>query len=117
VRGEVVPELNPPLQTLRRRQLSLPYSASTRKPNLCGAAQDEIQQPPSRHPWAVLLNHVFAVDVTVCVKCAGPMRLVDFATTPLAIARALARAGLRPQPPPMPRTASVHDSQLRLSFA
>jgi hypothetical protein len=114
VRCEVVPETNAPTQTIG--QLPLPYSASTAEHNQPAAGPDEVQ-PPSRHPWAVLLRHVFAVDVTVCVKCAGPMRLVDFATTPRAIARALARAGLRPQPPPLRRPATVHDSQLRLSFA
>jgi Putative transposase len=93
-RSAVVPKPNPPPQTLA--QLPLPYSASTREHNPRGAVHDEVQQPPSRHPWAVLLKHVFAVDVTVCVKCAGTMRLVDFATTPRAIARALARVGLRP---------------------
>jgi hypothetical protein len=75
LRSEVVPETNAPPQTLV--QLPLPYSAATAEHNQPGAEPDEVQ-PPSRHPWAVLLKHVFAVDITVCVKCAGPMLIVDF---------------------------------------
>jgi hypothetical protein len=56
-----------------------------------------------RHPWALLLRHVFAVDVTRCAHCRAPMRLLQVCTTPHAIARAIARAGRGPQPPP--RTA------------
>jgi hypothetical protein len=62
------------------------------------------------------LTHVFAVDVTVCVKCGGPMRLVAFATTLAAIARVLARAGLGAQPPPCSPQTRVHQAQLRLAF-
>ena len=53
-----------------------------------------------RQLWAVLLRKTFAVDVTVCVVCAGRMRVLEFATTPKAVARALYRAGLGPRPPP-----------------
>jgi hypothetical protein len=52
-----------------------------------------------RHAWVRLLRHVFAVDVTVCVRCQGRMRLRELCTTAGAIARAMARAGLGPQPP------------------
>ena len=33
----------------------------------------------SRHPWAWLLKRVFAVEVLVCVHCAGKLRLVEIA--------------------------------------
>ena len=33
----------------------------------------------SRHPWAWLLRRVFAVEVLVCVHCAGKLRLVEIA--------------------------------------
>jgi len=71
----------------------------------------------TRHPWSMLLKHVFAVDVTICVTCGGgPMRLLSIATTPRAIGRALYRAGLGPQPPPIARQR-VADRQLSLAFA
>ena len=41
----------------------------------------------SRHPWAWLLKRVFAVEVLVCVHCAGKLRLVEIATEATAIKR------------------------------
>jgi hypothetical protein len=41
----------------------------------------------SRHPWAWLLRRVFAVEVLVCVHCAGKLRIVEFATEPEATKR------------------------------
>ncbi len=52
-----------------------------------------------RHPWAYLLERTFR---TVCPRCAGPLRLVEIATTPDAIRRVMTRAGLAPMPPPEP---------------
>ena len=50
---------------------------------------------PHRIGWARLLARVFAIDVTVCRKCGGRMRVLD-------IARILhgARAPPRPRPHP-----------------
>ena len=45
------------------------------------------EQKPTRHPWAWLLRRVFAVEVLVCVHCAGKLRLVEIATEPAAIKR------------------------------
>jgi hypothetical protein len=69
--------------------------------------------PATRHPWSMLLKHVFAVDVTVCVTCGGPMRLLSLATTPKAIGRAVYRAGLGPQPPPIARQRVADKTPLR----
>ena len=41
----------------------------------------------SRHPWAWLLRRVFAVEVLVCVHCAGKLRIVEIATEPEATKR------------------------------
>jgi hypothetical protein len=71
----------------------------------------------TRHPWSMLLKHVFAVDVTACLTCGGPMRLLSIATTPKAIGRALYRAGLGPQPPPPIVRQRAADPQLSLAFA
>jgi hypothetical protein len=101
LRADVVPvaahdlELDPP------QQLSL-FDASGYRP----APPAEVEPPPrkpGRHPWAWLLRRVFAVDVTLCDRCAGRMRIVDIALTQDAIARVLARHGLGPQPPPAPQ--------------
>ena len=51
--------------------------------------------------WASLLARVFAVDVTVCSKCGGKMRILEVVTDPEVIAELLhgARAPPRPSPP------------------
>jgi hypothetical protein len=67
---------------------------------------------PSRKPWAWLLRHVFGEDLQSCPHCAGPMRWLEAATTPDAIARLLAKHGLRPRPPPKRPLLG----QLRLAF-
>jgi hypothetical protein len=41
----------------------------------------------TRHPWAWLLRRVFAVEVLVCVHCAGKLRIVEIATEPEATKR------------------------------
>lgn len=74
-----------------------------------------IAKPPARHPWAWLLQRVFAVDVMTCPRCRGAMRLVKIANTPDDIARVLADLGLGARPPPRPRPAPTR--QLELDFA
>jgi hypothetical protein len=61
---------------------------------------DDDERPPRRKRWAWLLAHVFARDLDHCPRCEGPMRWIEAATTPDAIARLLAAQGLGPQPPP-----------------
>jgi len=48
---------------------------------------------PRRIGWASLLARVFAIDVTVCSKCGGRMKIVEVVTDPGAIATP--RRGLR----------------------
>jgi hypothetical protein len=61
----------------------------------------EAMTTPRRLSWANLLSRVFAVDVTVCSKCGGRMKVLEVVTDPNAIARLLygARAPPRPCPP------------------
>jgi hypothetical protein len=49
-----------------------------------------------------LLKRVFKVDVTVCARCRGHMRIEAVALTAAAIDRVLARQGLCAQPLPSP---------------
>lgn len=49
--------------------------------------EKEPEKKPTRHPWAWLLRRVFAVEVLVCVHCAGKLRLVEIATEATAIKR------------------------------
>lgn len=54
-----------------------------------GAANDGAAASPRRLGWANLLARVFAVDVTVCRKCGGRMRILDIVRDPDDIARIL----------------------------
>jgi hypothetical protein len=55
---------------------------------------------PRRWPWAQLLHRVFAIEVLVCDRCAGPRRILGTVTEPHAVRRLLAALGLAPEPPP-----------------
>ena len=55
---------------------------------------------PRRIGWASLLARVFAIDVTVCRRCGGRMRIVEVVDTPDAVARVLHGARAPPRPPP-----------------
>ena len=55
---------------------------------------------PRRIGWASLLARVFAVDVTICQKCGGRMRILEVVDTPDAVARVLHDARAPPRPPP-----------------
>ena len=65
--------------------------------------------------WGWLLRHVFRADLENCPRCGGPMRWVEAATDPEAIARLLAKQGLGPQPPPL-RPPELSPGQLSLAF-
>jgi hypothetical protein len=80
-----------------------------------GCASPGSTKPSNRHPWAWLLQRVFAVDVMTCPRCRGAMKLVEIANEREAIARALATAGLGPRPPPRPSPPLA--GQLELKFA
>ena len=72
----------------------------------------------SRKPWAWLLRHVYAADLSTCERCGGRMRWKELATTPDAIARLLARHGLSsgPDPPARRRPRPPVPEQLELAF-
>jgi hypothetical protein len=60
-----------------------------------------------RKPWAWLLRHVFAIDVTECPECSGKMRWRAVALRPEAIAEGLARAGFFVRGPPRTENRSL----------
>ena len=105
-RAEVVPGPNP--KRAEPTQISLSFVGEP-------AALEGIAKTPARHPWAWLLQRVFAVDFMTCPRCRGAMRLVKFANKPDEIARVLADLGLGARPPPRPRRAPA--GQLELDFA
>ena len=51
------------------------------------------QRPDAYRPWAELLARTFAVDVLVCPRCQGRMKLLAIVKDPASIARYLSTAG------------------------
>jgi len=62
-----------------------------------------------------LLKRVFALDILVCIRCGGALRIVKIATRPDEIARALGEQGLARGPPAAEQTVTSH-GQLALHF-
>jgi hypothetical protein len=67
---------------------------------LSGVAGPDGPRPPGRLSWATLLRRVFAIEVIVCPRCAGPRRILGAVTEPHAVRRLLAALGLAGEPPP-----------------
>ena len=51
-----------------------------------------------RLDWATLLRRAFALDVLVCPRCQGPMRLISVVESPAVIGKILAHLGLSAAP-------------------
>ena len=56
---------------------------------------------PSRLSWMKLLARVFRVDISVCSRCSGPMRVTRAVTSPQEIAAELRGARPPPRAPPV----------------
>jgi hypothetical protein len=114
LRNEVVPSARPS-EADASSKLSDP-AAGAEQLSLFGGVENAAEASPagSRKPWAWLLRHVFATDVTVCPRCSGAMRWLAIATTPDDIADSLARAGPLGRAPP--RKPKAPHGQLTLGF-
>ena len=100
LRSKVVPGPAPKEASAEPVQLRLALDGEPVR----AALADELEaKPVSRHPWAYLLQRVFAVDVLTCSLCQGAMRLVNIASTAEEVARGLAELGLGPRPPSLVR--------------
>ena len=68
----------------------------------------------ARLPWAWLLKRVFRVDITVCPRCSGSLKVTELVTKRDEIAKRLAQQGLGPMPPP--KSLPDAPGQLALQF-
>ena len=66
---------------------------------------------PYRMRWASLLARVFALDVTACSKCGGPMVLLALLTDPGVVTKILDHLGL-PSLPTQPRPRRLGQAEL-----
>ena len=49
----------------------------------------ELYAPLSRVDWATLLKRTFSIDIRVCLRCGGPLRVRTLVIDPAAIAARL----------------------------
>jgi hypothetical protein len=61
------------------------------------------------HDWAELLRRVFSVDVLVCERCGGRMRVLCAVHPPDAIQKILDCLGLPSRPPPVAQALPAID--------
>ena len=52
----------------------------------------------NRIPWANLLKRVFDIDITICPKCRGKVRIISAIEDPAVISKILNRLGLPSTP-------------------
>jgi hypothetical protein len=113
LRSQIVPEPAPlptnPVADTAPSQLCLPFGNDDAHPQRDAEAR--------RRPWAWLLRHVFVHDVSTCERCGGPMRWLQVATEPAAIAMALADHGLVPMPQHRQQRIQPSRQQLGLGFS
>jgi hypothetical protein len=119
LRSRVVPDTHVHDDEPKQLALFLPRNeyelAAITKP----LRDEQLRDPPPAHlSWMKLLARVFRIDVSVCARCGGPMRIVRAVTDPDAIAAELhgARAFrlLRPDgAKPASSTSSIEPSQPR----
>jgi len=96
------------------RFLIIPQAEAEAPPSHPGCpAQGLASQPPTGHPkakdcsrprnyaWAELLKRLFSVDVLVCERCGGRMRVLCAVHPPDAIQKILDCLGLPSRPPPL----------------
>jgi hypothetical protein len=106
VRGEVVPQKA--------------VKAGVQLPLFMPGEEGYLAPPPepSRHPWPWLLKRVFAIDITVCPRCASRMRIIEVAKDEDHAARVLSELGISARAPPSSAlTRPIDPRQLSLSFA
>jgi Putative transposase len=101
LRAEVVPKEFAALPA------QLPLFDERDEPTTSAKSTAKETAEPSRHPWAHLLERVFAVDILVCTRCGGRLRIVEIAKKP---------DDAPPRAPPRAELQPFIDGQLRLAF-
>ncbi len=74
-------------------------------PNGYSPCKHILQDPPSTSPrarmsWAQLLTRVFAIDITTCPQCSGPLTILAAIEDPAVIGKILSHLGLPTRAPP-----------------
>ena len=100
LRSAIVPRADEPEPAPKQLSLFIPRG-QVELPAITTLLHAQLRDAaPSRLPWMKLLARVFRVDISVCSRCCGPMRVIRAVTTPQEIAAEL--RGARPPPRPSP---------------
>ena len=99
LRAKVVPRPDPPPPCPASSSSSSPPPP---EPPASPAASSCVSPVRSsyRLDWAALLKRVFAVDVMVCSRCDGPMKVIAFLEEPAVVRGILDHLGLPAEPLP-----------------
>ena len=99
LRAKVVP---PPVETSATPCPSTAPAPASTWPTTSTEPSSKPSPPRSayRLDWAALLKRVFAVDVMVCSRCDGPMKVIAFLEEPTVVKAILTHLGLPAEPLP-----------------
>jgi len=92
----VVPHADEPAPEPKQLALFVPHGYLELPATTTLLEAQQRDAAPSRLSWMTLLAWVFRIDISVCARCSGPMKVTRFVTTPEDIAAEL--HGARPPP-------------------
>ena len=111
LRSRIIPRPEEPQPLPKQLALFIPHGP-LELPAITSLLESQLRSAaPHRLSWMTLLARVFRIDISVCARCSGPMRVTGAVTTPEQIA-----AELRGARPP-PRPSSPPGQLLLFSFA
>jgi hypothetical protein len=82
------------------RSQIIPGTADQARDTTDGDGDLSSASPQARMSWAQLLKRVFAIDLTTCPQCGGPLTIRAAIEEPAVIAKILAHLGLPTRAPP-----------------
>ena len=77
-----------------------PSPSAVTRPSPAPSPKPSPTRSAYRLDWAALLKRVFAVDVMVCSRCDGPMKVIAFLEEPTVVKAILTHLGLPAEPLP-----------------
>jgi hypothetical protein len=100
LRAKVVPTPPVPAPPTQCPSTAPPPAPAVETPSPAPTPKPSPPRSAYRLDWAALLKRVFAVDVMVCSRCDGPMKVIAFLEEPTVIKGILTHLGLPAEPLP-----------------
>ena len=106
MRRAIVPT---PASTRRRRKLKDSAAAPATRQCSATVSRSDCNDPPTAPlTWAQRLKRVFEIDITLCPRCGGQLRVIADITDPELIRQILDHLNSRAPPRLPPRRAESH---------